>query len=440
MLEVNVVCRLVDENKSSIRAALVRNGAVSVLSSYANCDNASGALYTLSKYKYTHVDICSNIGMMLDKLEGGASRLTANYAICIFYNCLPTLLPMLTAFGSLHEKTILVLLKIHHGIQNMGALLDCIIRVRPQNVHEIVSSSDFGKKYCRENADLYCILAKHCPTIVATRLGKCLIRDVCARNVKMLNTLQICFHKMQADCYTDLMIDCILDSTDAEPKFTIAKLVLQFIQTTPSLSSAIVSNVRWSEFASYLVDRMENAQSSMCFLAPAILLQLALQKWLDPPFMGRLSAHLRSHPQKFSFTPTENIEALRSIVNTAKTLNLPQSVFNQYQEALSAQETLLQRHRKMTELGLDEFMNPHAFQCPITMEPMKDPVVASDGHTYERSSLEKLLTMDDHRSPLTRELLDTRTIIPNINLRKRIREYDDDICNIVEKVKAQKNK
>ena len=30
---------------------------------------------------------------------------------------------------------------------------------------------------------------------------------------------------------------------------------------------------------------------------------------------------------------------------------------------------------------------PHAFCCPITQEEMVDPVVASDGHCYERAAI-----------------------------------------------------
>ena len=47
------------------------------------------------------------------------------------------------------------------------------------------------------------------------------------------------------------------------------------------------------------------------------------------------------------------------------------------------------------------------FICPITGDIMKDPVIGSDGHTYERSAIEQWLhTPDAHgrlcdRSPAT---------------------------------------
>ena len=49
---------------------------------------------------------------------------------------------------------------------------------------------------------------------------------------------------------------------------------------------------------------------------------------------------------------------------------------------------------------------------------MSDPVVASDGHTYERSAIEGVLASADKRSPMTREKL-TSTLHANITLLKR---------------------
>ena len=77
---------------------------------------------------------------------------------------------------------------------------------------------------------------------------------------------------------------------------------------------------------------------------------------------------------------------------------------------------------------------PSAFQCPVTLESMIDPVIASDGFTYERKTL-KNLHRYGHRSPLTRESLNPNIIIPNLNLKKMIRDYEYDVVDIVKKYK-----
>ncbi|KAL7544782.1 hypothetical protein ACHAWF_008148 [Thalassiosira exigua] len=50
--------------------------------------------------------------------------------------------------------------------------------------------------------------------------------------------------------------------------------------------------------------------------------------------------------------------------------------------------------------------------CPITGQPMSDPVVAADGHTYEREAIARWLRESD-RSPLTGETLAHAELVPN---------------------------
>lgn len=60
--------------------------------------------------------------------------------------------------------------------------------------------------------------------------------------------------------------------------------------------------------------------------------------------------------------------------------------------------------------------------CPITLELMRDPVLAADGITYERNAI-----MDHIRlhgtSPLTNHLLDISQLIPNQTIRDKIQAY-----------------
>jgi hypothetical protein len=42
---------------------------------------------------------------------------------------------------------------------------------------------------------------------------------------------------------------------------------------------------------------------------------------------------------------------------------------------------------------------PEVFVCPITMEVMRDPVIAADGHTYEREAIENWLRRGHRTSP-----------------------------------------
>jgi U-box domain len=76
------------------------------------------------------------------------------------------------------------------------------------------------------------------------------------------------------------------------------------------------------------------------------------------------------------------------------------------------------------------------FLCPITYELLREPVVALDGHTYEKSAIEKWLK-SNHTSPRSGEIMED-SIISNTNLKKLIQDmineggaglYTNDVCD-----------
>lgn len=71
----------------------------------------------------------------------------------------------------------------------------------------------------------------------------------------------------------------------------------------------------------------------------------------------------------------------------------------------------------------DEDMNtPVEFRCPISMELMHDPVVCSDGHTYDKESIDRMFKINKLISPMTREKIN-KIYTPNITLKKLINDY-----------------
>ena len=66
---------------------------------------------------------------------------------------------------------------------------------------------------------------------------------------------------------------------------------------------------------------------------------------------------------------------------------------------------------------------PNEFLCPITQEMMIDPVFCCDGHTYERSAIQKWFDTPSKRSPLSNAVLDNTTLIPNHALKKMISRH-----------------
>ena len=62
---------------------------------------------------------------------------------------------------------------------------------------------------------------------------------------------------------------------------------------------------------------------------------------------------------------------------------------------------------------------PNEYLCPITQSVMADPVLGSDGRTYERSAITEWLRTHN-TSPITREVMTTASLKPNYALRSLI--------------------
>ena len=65
---------------------------------------------------------------------------------------------------------------------------------------------------------------------------------------------------------------------------------------------------------------------------------------------------------------------------------------------------------------------PNEWYCPITMEIMTNPVIGSDGHTYEKTAIEQWLSVHTV-SPITKAPMNKSHLVPNIALRNTIQEF-----------------
>ncbi|KAI3356189.1 hypothetical protein L3Q82_017447 [Scortum barcoo] len=66
---------------------------------------------------------------------------------------------------------------------------------------------------------------------------------------------------------------------------------------------------------------------------------------------------------------------------------------------------------------------PDEFLCPITRELMKDPVIAADGYSYERESIECWIRAKNKTSPMTNLPLQTTLLTPNRSLKMAITRW-----------------
>lgn len=134
---------------------------------------------------------------------------------------------------------------------------------------------------------------------------------------------------------------------------------------------------------------------------------------LDPDIVSKVAKHSMIKAMSMN-----DVNYLRKQIEVAQKTNVSKADVD---EALCRLNVLLKRER----LGLHTIEYPRDFCCPITISKMKDPVVASDGHSYERNAIEAVIK-GSGRSPVTRELLQ-KFVFPNHALAKRIDSYYDDM-------------
>ena len=77
-------------------------------------------------------------------------------------------------------------------------------------------------------------------------------------------------------------------------------------------------------------------------------------------------------------------------------------------------------HATSTAPATDDY--PDYFMCPISKKVMVDPVICSDGHTYDRYDIEKWLK-ENSTSPVTHAELPDKNLIPNLSIKTAIKSH-----------------
>ena len=118
---------------------------------------------------------------------------------------------------------------------------------------------------------------------------------------------------------------------------------------------------------------------------------------------------------------------IRGIVKINELINKQDNIYNliilEIDKLKEEKEQLKQENEQLENKILNKKNIDNNFICSITLEVMKDPVICSDGHTYERSAIEKWLSTNSY-SPITRQIITNNSLIPNIALRNIIQEYE----------------
>jgi len=131
--------------------------------------------------------------------------------------------------------------------------------------------------------------------------------------------------------------------------------------------------------------------------------------------------------------PIERHEVLNAVQDLLQSANLSlnDDVEKVLESNLKLREELSHRDAYVqsivtegNEVARGLYRGTEAFLCPITREIMVDPVICTDGHTYERQAIEQWFRSHS-RSPKTNQHLTSRMLIPNHALRMTIEAMQD---------------
>lgn len=101
-----------------------------------------------------------------------------------------------------------------------------------------------------------------------------------------------------------------------------------------------------------------------------------------------------------------------------------QALATQYQEdGVVNYESMRKEAEENRQAQLEDDDATRFMYCPITMAVMDEPVVANDGHTYERAAIVAWMAQGNASSPFTRAPIDEDSLIPNRQLQRLITEY-----------------
>lgn len=221
------------------------------------------------------------------------------------------------------------------------------------------------------------------------------------------------------------------------------RVIFHYVQTPVKghkIMRDILQSPEWSVLQTALYERLrELMDTDSCYriVVPTLLLTAFITnvRALEAKTVDVLSEYLLLYPRLFNFECDENPTILNQIVLIGQKLAMPNYVLSSYKDRLDFALWVKRIYEELALYGVPDWKPPDAFCCPVTLELMREPVIASDGHTYEHKTLKQLL--DTTRcSPLTRERLQPNVIVPNINLKKRIRDLPEEVCHIIRRAKC----
>lgn len=430
--ELSALCSICKERGSSIRAALSRANVVPVLAPYAMHRQVA---FAILKMVSSHRPSRQALGGCVQEIAACGMYATRP-ALTHIVDAMLQITPIIRRWHGIDPSVYgsIFVMALHASamrVKSSAELIKNIINVAtsPDRSHVSgpIASTTFGSVFDISQHDAYFQVALYCPDEMAIRIGESLVNEFVTKP-QLSPLLMVLAPHLKMSSYTSRIFE--VATKDYPAQRGSAMMAIHRYTCIDEEGHVVRRLLTKTTLMEELTSALEDATDDLHLAAPDILLQCMVHASLPPSIVGQLIAYFQGSPGRFGFKAAQSIEQARTIVMIGTILLIPSAHLNVYSRQLQQFEEELERTQKLQQVGLDHLAPPDAFHCPVTREVMRDPVVASDGHSYERDTLVSLI-QTKQRSPLTREKLNPDICVPNINLKKRIREYSDDLCDAV---------
>ena len=440
------VCGMLENDKSTIRAACLRTHMLDgLLEKHAEDPRVLRMALKLSNVRTGYEAVAKHIPAFLNALKRSGS--TGNDEAAQLVAKLIIKMPI---WGACDQTHILCAIQLClKDVLQPDTLIKIMTKTLPatnvlalSHVPELTILTSrmievFVALTCRHNGRTYApIVARICERALVNLFVR---GDLSANVHRPLSLLNSIIAHMTMNSFNEGVFYKLFARFNQAGTFApqvLTSLMSRYIQLDPTCVASISTTPEWEALLIYLGNALQKPLDPTFHVAPTFLLTATYWRLNGhDKIVPHMRAYMQHDPSKFRFQPTDDVNAIERVIACAMKLHVN---CDQWKEQLAAIRTRETQNARLKSIGVDDMQQPHEFCCPMTMEVMIDPVVASDGHTYERAALQRIFE-STKISPLTREKLDTKIVIPNHNLKKRIREYPDDIYKAIVASKVSKS-
>ncbi|WVY91455.1 hypothetical protein V8G54_036969 [Vigna mungo] len=147
--------------------------------------------------------------------------------------------------------------------------------------------------------------------------------------------------------------------------------------------------------------------------------------------ISKLEAEAQNQAGTGGLIIVSNINNLISLVSYSKTMIFRDGESSRNEEDCKPLSSFLY-NKVHDSSSSSQSMTPNVpdeFRCPITLDLMRDPVIVSSGHTYDRTSIGQWINSGHHTCPKSGQRLIHTALIPNYALKSLVQQwcYDNNV-------------